>query len=125
MSVRSIARETLVGYKEGHYTPRNMVLVAAGRLEGDGLVRLEATATGTRLHYDYAAQVGGKVAMVGSRMLEGAARVIVGQLFEALGRQAAAAARGEGADAAAPSAAPGGLLARLAALWRRFTGAGR
>jgi 2-furoyl-CoA dehydrogenase large subunit len=61
---------------------------------GDGLVRLEATAEGTRLHYDYRAQVGGKVAMVGSRMLEGAARVIVAQLFESLGRQAA------GSDAA-------------------------
>ena len=56
---------------------------------GDGLVRLEATPAGTRLHYDYRAQVGGKVAMVGSRMLEGAARVIVAQLFESLGRQAA------------------------------------
>lgn len=56
---------------------------------GDGLVRLEAVPGGTRLHYDYRAQVGGKVAMVGSRMLEGAARVIVAQLFESLGRQAA------------------------------------
>jgi len=56
---------------------------------GDGVVRLEPTASGTRLHYDYRAQVGGKVAMVGSRMLEGAARVIIGQLFESLGRQAA------------------------------------
>ena len=55
---------------------------------GDGAVRLEATPDGTRLHYDYRAQVGGKVAMVGSRMLEGAARVIVAQLFESLGRQA-------------------------------------
>jgi 2-furoyl-CoA dehydrogenase large subunit len=51
-------------------------------------VRLEAVPGGTRLHYDYRAQVGGKVAMVGSRMLEGAARVIVAQLFESLGRQA-------------------------------------
>ncbi|MET0210907.1 MAG: molybdopterin cofactor-binding domain-containing protein [Burkholderiaceae bacterium] len=56
---------------------------------GDGRVRLEPIATGTRLHYDYRAQVGGKVAMVGSRMLEGAARAIIGQLFESLGRQAA------------------------------------
>jgi len=40
------------------------------------------------LHYDYAAQVGGKVAAVGSRMLEGAARIILAQLFESLGRQA-------------------------------------
>lgn len=73
---------------------------------GDGLVRLEATPTGTRLHYDYQAQVGGKVAMVGSRMLESAARVIVGQLFEALGRQAS------GADTA-PSSWWRRLLQRL------------
>jgi 2-furoyl-CoA dehydrogenase large subunit len=59
-----------------------------GTAAGDGVVRLEPSATGTRLHYDYRAQVGGKVAMVGSRMLEGAARVIVAQLFESLGRQA-------------------------------------
>jgi 2-furoyl-CoA dehydrogenase large subunit len=64
-------------------------------------VRLETTATGTRLHYDYAAQVGGKVAAVGSRMLEGAARIVLAQLFESLGRQAMGA-RGEGA---APPAA--------------------
>lgn len=73
---------------------------------GDGLVRLEATAEGTRLHYDYRAQVGGKVAMVGSRMLEGAARVIVAQLFESLGRQAAGAG-------AAPAAWWRRLLQRL------------
>lgn len=73
---------------------------------GDGLVRLETTPTGTRLHYDYRAQVGGKVAMVGSRMLESAARVIVGQLFESLGRQAS------GADTA-PSSWWRRLLQRL------------
>jgi 2-furoyl-CoA dehydrogenase large subunit len=60
-----------------------------GTGSGDGAVRLERTAGGTRLHYDYRAQVGGKVAAVGSRMLEGAARLIVAQLFESLGRQAA------------------------------------
>jgi len=60
---------------------------------GSGTVRLEATASGTRLHYDYAAQVGGKVAAVGSRMLEGAARIVLAQLFESLGRQATGAAR--------------------------------
>ncbi|CAN5307529.1 molybdopterin-dependent oxidoreductase [soil metagenome] len=73
--------------------PRSLRLAGSGRSSlgtgsGDGLVRLESTATGTRLHYDYRAQVGGKVASVGSRMIEGAARVIVAQLFESLGRQA-------------------------------------
>jgi 2-furoyl-CoA dehydrogenase large subunit len=74
--------------------PRGLRLAGSGRSSlgtgaGDGMVRLEATPSGTTLHYDYRAQVGGKVAMVGSRMLEGAARIIVAQLFEALGRQAA------------------------------------
>ena len=54
-------------------------------------MRLEASATGTRLTYNYQARVGGKVAAVGSRMLEGAARIIVAQLFESLGRQASGA----------------------------------
>lgn len=76
--------------------PHSLRLAGSGRSSlgtgaGDGLVTLEATAEGTRLRYDYRAQVGGKVAMVGSRMLEGAARIIVAQLFESLGRQAGGA----------------------------------
>ncbi|MBK9246358.1 MAG: molybdopterin-dependent oxidoreductase [Burkholderiales bacterium] len=59
-----------------------------GTGSGDGRLRLERTATGTRLHYDYEAQVGGKVAAVGSRLLEGAARVLLNELFVSLGRQA-------------------------------------
>ncbi len=55
---------------------------------GSGMVRLEALPSGTRLHYDYEARVGGKVAAVGSRMLEGAARVVLAELFESLARQA-------------------------------------
>ena len=76
--------------------PRSLRLAGSGQSSlgtaaGDGTVRLEPSATGTRLAYDYQAQVGGKVAAVGSRMLEGAARIIVAQLFEALGRQAVGA----------------------------------
>jgi 2-furoyl-CoA dehydrogenase large subunit len=63
-----------------------------GTAAGSGLIRLEANGTGTRLAYDYTVQVGGKVAAVGSRMLEGAARVLLAQMFTALGRQAAGAA---------------------------------
>jgi 2-furoyl-CoA dehydrogenase large subunit len=85
-----------------------------GTGEGDGLVRLEPTDHGTRLHYDYQAQVGGKVAMVGSRMLEGAAKIIVAQLFESLGRQAA----GDTKAGATPTL---GLFARI---WR-LLGIGR
>jgi len=63
-----------------------------GSARGAGQVRLEAIPEGTRLSYDYRAEVSGKVAAVGSRMLEGAARVVLGQLFEQLGRQATGAA---------------------------------
>jgi 2-furoyl-CoA dehydrogenase large subunit len=69
---------------------------ALGTAAGRGSVRLEPTATGTRLHYDYGAEVGGKVAAVGSRMLEGAARIVLAQLFESLGRQAAGQATTHG-----------------------------
>jgi 2-furoyl-CoA dehydrogenase large subunit len=60
-----------------------------GAAEGSGRVRLAAIPTGTRLTYDYQAAVSGKVAAVGGRMLEGAAKIVVKQLFEQLGRQAA------------------------------------
>lgn len=77
--------------------PRSLRLAGSGRSSlgtgaGDGRVTLTATPGGTRLRYDYRARVGGKVAMVGSRMLEGAARVIVAELFDSLGRQAGGAA---------------------------------
>ncbi len=82
--------------------PRSLVLAGEGQSSlgtaaGQGRVQLEAVPEGTRLHYDYEAQVGGKVAAVGSRMLEGAARVVLAQLFESLGRQAAAQDAASGA----------------------------
>ena len=63
-------------------------LSALGSVEGEGRVRLDPHEDGTRLHYDYGVSVNGKVAAVGSRMLEGAARIVLRQLFEQLGRQA-------------------------------------
>jgi 2-furoyl-CoA dehydrogenase large subunit len=63
-------------------------LSSLGTGAGTGTVRLKATEEGCELHYDYEAQVGGKVAAVGSRMLDGAAKIILAQLFESLGRQA-------------------------------------
>jgi 2-furoyl-CoA dehydrogenase large subunit len=60
-----------------------------GSAKGNGLVELTPIDRGTRLTYDYEAQVSGKVAAVGGRMLEGAAKVVLRQLFESLGRQAA------------------------------------
>lgn len=61
---------------------------ALGSAEGEGRIGLAAEGTGTRLTYDYSAAVSGKVAAVGGRMLEGAAKIVLRQLFEQLGRQA-------------------------------------
>ena len=66
---------------------------ALGTASGTGMVELEVIPGGTRLYYDYHAEVGGKVAAVGSRMLEGAARLVLAQLFEQLGWQAAGTGR--------------------------------
>ena len=67
-------------------------LSALGSAKGSGIVELEPAANGTRLSYDYEAEVSGKVAAVGGRMLEGAAKIVLRQLFEQLVRQAAGGA---------------------------------
>ncbi|KAB2901649.1 MAG: molybdopterin-dependent oxidoreductase, partial [Burkholderiaceae bacterium] len=63
-------------------------LSSMGAAQGSGLVTLASKGGGTLLRYDYEAQVSGKVAAVGGRMLEGAAKIVLKQLFEQLGRQA-------------------------------------
>ena len=80
-----------------------------GSARGSGLVELTPIESGTRLSYDYEAQVSGKVAAVGGRMLEGAAKVVLRQLFESLGRQAAGK----------PVKTGGGWLSQLLARFRR------
>lgn len=39
-SVNSITRNDLVAYKEGHYNPKNMLLIGTGRVQGDELVKI-------------------------------------------------------------------------------------
>jgi 2-furoyl-CoA dehydrogenase large subunit len=55
-----------------------------GCSRGSGRMRLTPEAQGTRVRYDYAFEITGKVAAVGGRMLDGAARVVIGQFFERL-----------------------------------------
>lgn len=65
---------------------------ALGTGEGSGQVRLVPDgAGGTIISYTYEARVGGKVAAVGGRLLDGAARFVIGQFFVALGRRAGGA----------------------------------
>ena len=72
---------------------------ALGFGSGEGRITLVPTANGgTAIRYVYEAAIGGKVASIGGRLLDGAARVIIGQFFAALARQA-----GGGAAASLPS----------------------
>ena len=60
-----------------------------GVASGTGKVTLSADGNGgTIIGYAYEAAVGGKVASVGGRLLDGAAKIVIGQLFVALGRRA-------------------------------------
>lgn len=62
---------------------------------GSGEVRLEPRDGGTRVTYSYSAKVSGKVAAVGGRMLDGAARSLIKQFFEALVKRSGGTPRGE------------------------------
>jgi 2-furoyl-CoA dehydrogenase large subunit len=62
---------------------------ALGFGTGEGLVRLAPEGEGTRLTYSYRAEVGGKVAAVGQRLLGTVTRVLIAEFFRALERRVA------------------------------------
>ena len=55
---------------------------AAGFAKGGADVRLEETDGGTRLTYDVKASVGGKLAQLGSRLIDGFSKKMADQFFE-------------------------------------------
>ena len=62
---------------------------ALGFGRGTGRVTLAAEgADRTVVTYRYEAEIGGRVASIGGRLLDGAARVVIGQFFAALAQQA-------------------------------------
>ncbi|MGH6708998.1 MAG: SRPBCC domain-containing protein, partial [Bradyrhizobium sp.] len=66
---------------------------ALGFGSGEGRITLTpAPEGGTAIRYVYEAAIGGKVASIGGRLLDGAARVIIGQFFASLARTAGGAA---------------------------------
>jgi uncharacterized protein len=74
---------------------------AAGSAKGVAKVRLEPGQGGTRLLYDVDAQISGKLAQIGSRVVEAAAKMLAGQFFDRFGR----AVIGEAPPPAKPMAA--------------------
>jgi carbon monoxide dehydrogenase subunit G len=95
---------------------------AAGHGKGAASVRLEPTGDDTTtLHYSANAQVGGKIAQIGSRLIDMTAQKMAGEFFakfEAALREKYPAAE---LPPPAPAARPG-LFARLAAWLRRLFG---
>lgn len=55
-----------------------------GFMKGDGLLRLTANEQGTEVAYDGDAQIGGKIAAVGNRMIDMTARMLIKRFFEKL-----------------------------------------
>lgn len=83
----------------------------AGIVRGEGDVQLQATDSGTRLEYSGQAQISGRIATVGQRLMESSANAIARQSLENLDKQIAAKLRpaaraGEEEEAAAPAPAP-------------------
>lgn len=78
---------------------------AAGFAKGGAQVRLEADGDQTTLHYDVEAKVGGKLAQLGSRIIDGFAKKMADQFFTNF--QDAVGAPEEGDDTTADADADG------------------
>ena len=88
---------------------------ASGRLgasRGEAAIRLVPEVGGTRVDYLYGVDLTGKIAAVGGRMIESAARVIIGEAFKRLARRAEP---GGGAG-------PGSLFAAIVVWLRNLVG---
>ena len=84
---------------------------AAGFAKGGANVALEVDGDGTLLKYEVDAQVGGKLAQLGARLIDGTAKKMAGQFFENFAAAvesggAAAETPAEAAPEAAPAPAP-------------------
>lgn len=61
---------------------------APGFLKGSGDLNLEVDGTGARVNYLGDVQVGGTIASVGQRMIQGSAKMMAAQFFTCLGAEA-------------------------------------
>ena len=58
----------------------------AGFAKGGAKVRLAEDGAGTQLSYQVNAQIGGKLAQIGSRLIDGTAKKLAGQFFESFAK---------------------------------------
>lgn len=95
----------------------------AGFVQGTADVRLTPTDAGTRISYDATAKVGGKLAQVGSRLIDGAAQKMADEFFANLTTHMGGTPT-PAADDAPPTddAEPSGLWAMIRSLIARLLG---
>ena len=76
---------------------------AAGFASGEAKVRLEQDGDGTMVHYDVDAKVGGKLAQIGSRLIDSTAKKLAKQFFDSLAEKLGGGEEAEEVEAAAPA----------------------
>ena len=77
---------------------------AAGFASGEAKVRLVADGGETVVHYDVDAKVGGKLAQIGSRLIDSTAKKLSKQFFDSLAEKLGGSEDAEAEDAAEPAA---------------------
>jgi uncharacterized protein len=78
----------------------------AGFAKGGATVRLVDEGSSTLLTYDVKAQVGGKIAQLGARLIDSTAKQMAGAFFDRFAAQVEAPAEADGAVAPVPAPAP-------------------
>ena len=68
---------------------------AAGQVSGEGVLELSEDGSQTRVHYTGTANVRGTLARVGARVMQPAAKMVVGQFFNCLESKASSEGRGQ------------------------------
>lgn len=104
------------------YTLSGEGKAAVGFGKGSAKVALIEEEGGTLLRYSATMQLGGKLAQLGSRLVEGATRQLADQFFEAFARQVDAGA--VAVPAAVPAEAAGTAGADASGNWLRWVGIG-
>lgn len=74
----------------------------AGHARGGADVRLEADGDATILHYTVRAEVGGKIAQLGSRLIDSTAKKLASEFFESFGEAVAPSPEEDGEEGEKP-----------------------
>lgn len=80
---------------------------SGGFMQGTGVLQLSEDPNGTKVTYQGDVQVGGPIASVGQRLLDGAAKMMVGQFFTAVNAQLTASHAPPSEPPQRPTAGPG------------------